>query len=446
MPKSPVAGSRQDENGTDWERSWMETLDSLLEDIPKNMCSRVASISIDGTSATTLIINGATGQLLHRPLLYNESCSDALPSVRLIAPQNHTVCSGSSTLCKLISWWNSYDLEKDNAALLHQADWLLWLLHGKLGVTDYNNALKLGYDLEADAYPSWLRSQPFSQMLPSVQAPGTPIGLIKDDIRQRFGFQKNCIASTGTTDSIAAFLASRATIPGKAVTSLGSTLAVKLLSTHRVEDARFGIYSHRLDDMWLVGGASNTGGAVLRQMFKDKELEQLSKQINPMLPSTLDFYPLPAVGERFPVADPNMIPRYGMSTHLVTGQSAPRQCRDLLMAPVGCSKNPRVGTTGHLGAVCRTAELERGRSALLVWVRPGTGDEGWGAVPAHVWVLLAGLRTVTAGSRGGLSSGPAHSEDNSCSMLCQEQFHKLVKVSHKLLLVWENLGPSAVVH
>jgi hypothetical protein len=27
--------------------------------------------------------------------------------------------------------------------LLHQADWLLWLLHGNLGVTDYNNALKV---------------------------------------------------------------------------------------------------------------------------------------------------------------------------------------------------------------------------------------------------------------------------------------------------------------
>lgn len=36
------------------------------------------------------------------------------------------------------------------------------------------------------------------------------------------------------------------------VTSLGSTMAVKLLSTERVDDARFGIYSHRLNDTWLV--------------------------------------------------------------------------------------------------------------------------------------------------------------------------------------------------
>lgn len=56
-------------------------------------------------------------------------------------------------------------------------------------------------------------------------------------------------------DSIAAFLAVGvgASTPGAAVTSLGSTLAVKLLSTCRIDDSRFGLYSHRLGDLWLVG-------------------------------------------------------------------------------------------------------------------------------------------------------------------------------------------------
>lgn len=94
------------------------------------------------------------------------------------------------------------------------------------------------------------------------------------------------------------------------MTSLGSTLAIKLVSSNRIEDARFGVYSHRLDDKWLVGGASNTGGAVLRQIFSDEQLEKLSEEINPMKASPLDYYPLLAVGERFPVADPEMVPRY----------------------------------------------------------------------------------------------------------------------------------------
>nr|GEZ13558.1 xylulose kinase-1 [Tanacetum cinerariifolium] len=292
----------------DWVQSWKTTLFSLLEDIPITMRSLITSISIDGTSATTLIIDSKTGEALARPLLYNESCPDALPIVKSIAPSNHTVCSGSSTLCKLVSWWTSSDSSKESAVLMHQADWLLWLLHGKIGVSDYNNALKVGYDPELEAYPPWLKSQPYSYILPTIQAPGTIISTLKEDIRAKLGFPEDCVVCTGTTDSIAAFLAARATQPGKAVTSLGSTLAIKLLSTTRIEDARFGVYSHRLDDKWLVGGASNTGGAVLRQLFSDDQLENLSKQIDPMEPSLLDYYPLPAEGERFPIADPKFVP------------------------------------------------------------------------------------------------------------------------------------------
>jgi sugar (pentulose or hexulose) kinase len=74
------------------------------------------------------------------------------------------------------------------------------------------------------------------------------------------------------------------------VTSLGSTLAIKLVSQVRVDDVRFGVYSHRPDDTyWLVGGASNTGGAVLRQLFTDDQLMALSDHIDPAMPSTLDY-------------------------------------------------------------------------------------------------------------------------------------------------------------
>ncbi|XP_052194879.1 D-ribulose kinase isoform X3 [Diospyros lotus] len=293
----------------DWLCSWKTTLHLLLEDVPITLRPLVASISIDGTSATTIIVDSESGEPLCRPFMYNESCTDALPAVKAIAPANHTVCSGSSTLCKLVSWWNSDNSKKESALLLHQADWLLWLLHGKLGVSDYNNALKVGYDPELESYPSWLLAQPYSRILPSVQAPGTSIGPIKEDIRTQLGFPEDCVVCTGTTDSIAAFLAARAIQPGQAVTSLGSTLAIKLLSTNRIENALFGVYSHRLDDKWLVGGASNTGGAVLRQIFTDEQLVKLSEHINPAEASPLDYYPLPAVGERFPVADPKMKPR-----------------------------------------------------------------------------------------------------------------------------------------
>jgi D-ribulokinase len=145
--------------------------------------------------------------------------------------------------------------------------------------------------------------------LPQVLAPGRPVAELRPEIAAEFGFRRDCLVCAGTTDSIAAFLASGAKSPGEAVTSLGSTLVLKLLSRTRVEDARYGIYSHRLGDLWLTGGASNTGGAVLRQFFTDAELASLSHEIDPTMPSLLDYYPLLKPGDRFPINDPNLAPR-----------------------------------------------------------------------------------------------------------------------------------------
>ncbi|MDR2874485.1 MAG: carbohydrate kinase, partial [Methylobacillus sp.] len=113
----------------------------------------------------------------------------------------------------------------------------------------------------------------------------------------------------GTTDSIAAFFACGITELGMAVTSLGSTLVLKLLSRTRVESPEHGIYSHRCGDLWLVGGASNCGGKTLEQIFGRARLAALSSQLKPDQPTGLDYYPLPAPGERFPVNAPALAPR-----------------------------------------------------------------------------------------------------------------------------------------
>ena len=119
----------------------------------------------------------------------------------------------------------------------------------------------------------------------------------------------DCLVCTGTTDSIAAFLASGADRPGEAVTSLGSTLVLKLLSQTKVTSSQFGIYSHRLGKLWLTGGASNTGGAVLNHFFDREQLEYLSKHIDPEVVSPLKYYPLLQPGDRFPINDPNLPPQ-----------------------------------------------------------------------------------------------------------------------------------------
>jgi D-ribulokinase len=287
---------------------WRSTLFELIGQIPLSLRQRLGAIAIDGTSSTVLMCDGL-GEPLSDVLMYNDDrAAGQVEFLRAIAPPHHTVLSATSSLAKLL--WLQQQPESPQARyFLHQADWIAALLHGQWGVSDYHNALKLGYDVGELCYPDWLRGLAIAPLLPQVVSPGTVIGLVNPEIAQAHGLPANCQICAGTTDSIAAFLASGVREPGEAVTSLGSSLVVKLLSRSRVDDSRYGIYSHRLGNLWLVGGASNTGGAVLKAFFSAAELEHLSKQIVPNQLTGLDYYPLLQSGERFPVNDPDLRPR-----------------------------------------------------------------------------------------------------------------------------------------
>ncbi len=293
----------------DWIGMWESALFGLIAQIPVDLRQEIQAIAIDGTSGTVLLCD-QTGKPIAAPILYNDGRGESLiENLRKIAPPNHIVLSATSSLVKLLWLIENYRSISENCYFLHQADWLAFLLHGKIGISDYHNALKLGYDPETLSYPNWIYEIKCLPHLPEIVKPGTIIGEISSKIAKEFGIRKNCVVCAGTTDSIAAFLASGAEVPGEAVTSLGSTLVLKLLSRDRVDDSRYGIYSHRLGDLWLTGGASNTGGIVLRQFFTDAEIENLSIKIDPDQQSYLEYYPLIKPGDRFPINDPKLPPR-----------------------------------------------------------------------------------------------------------------------------------------
>lgn len=293
-----------------WSDRWVSTLKDLLAQIAPARRQRIGQIAIDGTSGTVVLCD-QDGRLLSEPLFYNDDRGrSAAEELSAIAPPGSPVLSATSSLSKLLWWQHHLDaaIWQQARYLLHQADWLAYQLHRRPGISDYHNALKLGYDVISLSYPDWM---PMSvrDLLPRVVPPGSPIAPIHPDAAQQFGLPDTCSIHAGTTDSIAAFLASGADQPGMAVTSLGSTLVLKLLSPTPIYDRQSGIYSHRLGGLWLAGGASNTGGAVLKQFFDAAQLAALSQQINPAQPSGLDYYPLSQPGERFPINDPNLQPR-----------------------------------------------------------------------------------------------------------------------------------------
>ena len=289
-----------------WWQAVRYVLSGLIPELGRNP---IAGIAVDGTSSTLLAAT-REGVPLGPALMYDDSRAKGFVArIKAEAPPGSIVASAGSSLAK--SLYLVSRLQQDDIGhLLHQADWILGKLSGRFGVSDENNALKLGYDPVALHWPDWVfRLSLSAAWLPNVYRPGTEIAPLSPSTARQLGLSPRIPVFAGTTDSTAAVLATGIATPGQAVSCLGTTLVLKILSTTPVFAPKYGVYSQRLGDLWLVGGASNSGGAVLERFFSGERIERLSAQVDPDRPSGLDYYPLCRPGERFPVNDPAYPPR-----------------------------------------------------------------------------------------------------------------------------------------
>lgn len=349
----------------DYERAgiWREALWDLVAALPPPIRTALSDIALDGTSGTVLACDEELNPR-HPPLLYDDDRAvDEAALIARTATPGHPAAAVTSGLAKIL--WLKKRLGLTGARLyVNQADWLSGLLSGRVGMSDYHNALKMGLDLDALAWPAWVDYLADVDTLPIPLAPGARLATVSRPRARYLGIDPGCMVHAGTTDSIAAFLAAGVTQSGDAVTSLGSTLVLKLLSDTRVESAEHGIYSHWFGGRWLAGGASNAGGAVLRQFFDDRRLAALSEAIDPAVASPLDYLPLPRPGERFPVNDPALAPRL-----------SPRPADDAAFLHGLLESLARIEDRGYrllagLGtSPLRRVETAGGGAANPVWIR-----------------------------------------------------------------------------
>jgi sugar (pentulose or hexulose) kinase len=353
---------------------WLNALHALFAGLPDRLRSRLDALAIDATSGTVLLCDDALEPVGPALLYHQAGDARALPP-GVQAP----------ALARLLRLAALPGAARARHAL-HQADWLAARLTGIVGVSDYHNALKTGYDVHALCWPDWVTQLPIAPLLPEVRTPGMTLGRVSRHWARYFNLAADCRVRLGTTDSIAAFMAAGVSAPGEAVTSLGSTLVLKLLSNRPVEDAGSGVYRHRYGYYWLAGGASNAGGVVLRQFFSDARLAELSARIDPQTDSALDYLPLPGIGERFPVLDPALPPRLtprpdddAVFLHGMLEGLARIEARGYArLTELGADPLQRVVTAGG-GAANPVWTALRGRLLGVPVVRANRGEAAWGA-------------------------------------------------------------------
>jgi sugar (pentulose or hexulose) kinase len=311
IASAALPAPRQDGDAIDQDPElWWQAMAAAVLKLGQTVSlDHVERIAVDGTSGTLLLIDG-DGRARSPGLMYNDArAASEAARITEVAPAESGAHGRSSALAKLL-----YLLHQGNTGevrhAVHQADWIAGRLAAHHGMSDENNALKLGYDPVTRDWPAWLDELGVPrELLPKVLVPGTSFGEIDPNTARALGLPLSARILAGTTDGVAAFIATRADQPGDAVTSLGTTVVLKLLAARPIFAADQGVYSHRLGQRWLAGGASNSGGAALLMHFTAEEMERLTPKLKPLQPTGLDYYPLPKAGERFPIADPSLTAR-----------------------------------------------------------------------------------------------------------------------------------------
>ncbi|MFM1812693.1 MAG: hypothetical protein RLZZ336_1631 [Cyanobacteriota bacterium] len=302
--------------------SWRHGLIALCARVPSELRQRVGAIALDGTSGTLLLcrpngslLPGTMGQALP----YHQACPAQANAARRLAttgtnPASDAAASASGSLARALQLLAQAETDQPGAAargqlqLRHQADWLMGALLGHWRWGEATNNLRLGWLQGSGCWAGAIDQQPWRAALPQIVDCGTDLGPVDPEhggLAQALGLPPHCRVVAGCTDASAAVLAADAG-PGDGLAVLGTTLVLKQWVEQPIQGA--GISCQRLAGRWLVGGASNAGGGVLRRFFSDEQLRELSRQIDPERPSGLQLRPLPGVGERFPIDDPELEP------------------------------------------------------------------------------------------------------------------------------------------
>jgi len=313
---APFASSRRDRAKGIHEQDALEWLsvgqrvlrDTVAQALRARPGATVSAVSVDGTSGSLVAVDSQL-RPLSPAMMYDDSRSDGCAGdISQAAGDFETRMgyrfSGSFAAPKALWMLRSIPSAHDAAWFLGEADFFAGHLLGGAALTDTSNALKMGYDLDAFEWPEELaRAGVPTDRFPPVAKSGSVTGTACEGFRDLCGLAESTRVIAGLTDSTAGLLATGATRPGQMATTIGTTLAVKLVWPERLIDPQGRIYCHwHPDGAWLPGGASNTGAAALLGRFQREQLDALAKAA-PDKPTGLLIYPLSATGERMPIRE-----------------------------------------------------------------------------------------------------------------------------------------------
>jgi sugar (pentulose or hexulose) kinase len=317
------SGTRHEQDPDAW---WVLAAEALSElDLRGH---EVGGVAVCATSGTVLLTD-ADGTPRTPGLMYDDARAGALSRQAQEAGEALWTRLGyrmqpAWALPKLL-WWRDKGMLGPGVRLTHQPDVVVAALVGHPVASDASHALKTGYDLIGDRWPTEILAvlDVPESVLPEVVRPGTVLGEVCAEAATLTGLPAGTPVVAGMTDGCAAQLAAGALDVGEWNSVLGTTLALKGVSTSLPHDPTGAVYSHRAPhgDLWLPGGASSTGAGAVRALFPGADLDALTAAAARVRDVPL-CYPLVGHGERFPFVAQEARGFLGDGPLTVTGDEA----------------------------------------------------------------------------------------------------------------------------
>lgn len=260
--------------------SWLTAMDGHVAYAISEAQSQKLSISGACISATsgTFVLTDANGKVIADAAMYNDGRA-ANPLARAE---------------KIIA-----EVGAGKYLFAHTPEFIIAHLTGQplqAVATDWSHAMKTGVDLHSQNWSATAKkiAEENSIILPVVVAPGALLG------HSTVG---DIPFYAGMTDGCTAQISVGATSIGSAVSTLGTTLVLKVVGNKEI--AGPGFYSHLMPEgRWLGGAASNLGGISFEKY--QSEIKAWDKKAAEHGPASIATYPLVGTGERFPVANKDL--------------------------------------------------------------------------------------------------------------------------------------------
>ena len=288
---------------------WWRAVSSVAQRIVRNLKESSGKADLRGVAVTstsgTLVVTDAEGRPLRPAILYDDARGAEIAEELNQRTASPGVRLGPSFSLVKAAWVGRHepDLWEKTRYVLSPADWLSGKLSGDFGISDFTNALKLGFDTESASWIGAVRAAGLpADRLPAVHRPGERIGQVSRTAAAEAGLTPGMAVLAGATDGMASVIASGASACGDANTTLGTTLVWKVLYDGKPA-ARGGIYLHlHPGGLRVPGAASNTGlGSIRRpEALPENSPAELDRLAASCFPTPVVCYMLPGEGERFP--------------------------------------------------------------------------------------------------------------------------------------------------